>query len=376
MEKRENTPIEDSNLAHIGSDEDKAAREAAAALEMNWEGAGEKPGLQIWRVENTRTENDTPNFGINPWPKKKYGQFHRGDSYIVLHTQQDDEEEGALYYDIYFWIGSESSQDEYGVAAYKANELDDLLGDAPIQHREEESFESDEFMEAFPRGVRYLEGGIDSGFREVDSEEGPVEVPKRLFRIKRRGKVTRCKEMPLKCASLNDGDAFVLDAGDVVYTWFGSQVSPFEKSKSAQIAHNYCEDRHGHCTKVFDVADDNEEFWELLGGKGPIMSAEEAEDDVPEETETKMFTVSDEEGNITIDQVPPSRENLDTNKVCMIDVGNKVFVWIGKASSKREQQQAMLIVQKHLKSWDRKHTQVLRVQEGKERRVRGFKKAF
>ena len=60
----------------------------------------------------------------------------KGDSYIVLQTSED--EDGALFWDVYFWIGSDSSQDEYGVAAYKANELDDLLGDSPVQHREVE----------------------------------------------------------------------------------------------------------------------------------------------------------------------------------------------------------------------------------------------
>jgi len=41
------TPIAESNLAHIGSDDDKAAREAAAKCEANWEGAGEKVGIQV-----------------------------------------------------------------------------------------------------------------------------------------------------------------------------------------------------------------------------------------------------------------------------------------------------------------------------------------
>lgn len=82
------TPLEQSNLAFIGSDEDKAAREAAAKLEVNWQGAGEKPGLEIWRVENLRDENDNPVFGINAWPKKRYGEFHKGtlvkDLYMLL----------------------------------------------------------------------------------------------------------------------------------------------------------------------------------------------------------------------------------------------------------------------------------------------------
>ena len=38
--------------------------------------------------------------------------FASGDSYIVLHTTEDEENENALQWDIYFWIGSDSSQDE------------------------------------------------------------------------------------------------------------------------------------------------------------------------------------------------------------------------------------------------------------------------
>ena len=72
------TPLEESNLAHIGSDEDKAAREAAAKLEVNWEGAGAKEGIEIWRVENRRDDNDNPVFGVNRWPKKRYGEFYNG----------------------------------------------------------------------------------------------------------------------------------------------------------------------------------------------------------------------------------------------------------------------------------------------------------
>lgn len=46
---------------------------------------GKSPGLFVWRIEQ---------FEVVAWPKEKYGQFHEGDSYIVLHSvkagQTDD----------------------------------------------------------------------------------------------------------------------------------------------------------------------------------------------------------------------------------------------------------------------------------------------
>ena len=145
----------------------------------------------------------------------------RTDSYIVLLTAKD--EDGGLKWDVFFWIGSESSQDEDGVAAYKANELDDLLGGVPVQHREVEGRESDEFVECFPKGITYLEGGVDSGFRKV--EDAKTDHFNRLYRVykKPNNHSARCYDVPLKCSSLNDGDAFLLDAGDKINTWFVAQ---------------------------------------------------------------------------------------------------------------------------------------------------------
>ena len=68
------TPIEESNLAHIGSDEDKAAREAAAKLDHSWDGAGQEEGVQVWRVENKRTEEGDADFGIAECPMEQSGE--------------------------------------------------------------------------------------------------------------------------------------------------------------------------------------------------------------------------------------------------------------------------------------------------------------
>jgi hypothetical protein len=83
--------LEDSNVAGIGSDADMELRKYAASMEVDWVGAGTKVGIEIWRVENTRHENGSPNFGINRWPVENYGEFFRGDSYIVLKTTKVEE---------------------------------------------------------------------------------------------------------------------------------------------------------------------------------------------------------------------------------------------------------------------------------------------
>jgi gelsolin len=58
------------------------------------------------------------NFKVTEWPKKQYGSFYEGDSYIILNTYLKDPEAKKFSYDVHFWIGKYSTQDEYGTAAY------------------------------------------------------------------------------------------------------------------------------------------------------------------------------------------------------------------------------------------------------------------
>lgn len=196
----------------VGSDIDHKVKAAAAQTETAWDGIGQEEGLRIWRIEN---------FQVKPWPKDQYGEFFRGDSYIVLKTYKE-KGGNALKHDIHIWIGSESSQDEYGTAAYKMVEADEYLGGVPVQHRQVEGKESSEFVRYFPT-LEYLDGGVASGFNKV---EPTIENP--LFFCVKGTKASTLKmnQMPLSITSMNEGDSFILYASKgKVWCWHGKEVS-------------------------------------------------------------------------------------------------------------------------------------------------------
>ena len=53
-----------------------------------------KCGVRIWRIEK---------FLVVPWPKKKYGKFFNGDSYIILNTYKSKGGKGAIAWDVSAW---------------------------------------------------------------------------------------------------------------------------------------------------------------------------------------------------------------------------------------------------------------------------------
>lgn len=193
---------------------------ASAEIAKVWKNAGKAVGLEIWRIEQ---------FKVVPQPKSTYGTFYSGDSYIVLNTYREPGR-SVLQWDVHFWLGRETTQDESGTAAYKTVELDDYLGGGPVEHREVQGHESQLFQSYFPHGLRILEGGVDSGFNKVR----PKEYRPRLLHLKGRRHV-RLTEVPLAAASVNSGDVFVLDLGLRLVQFNGKDSSGRERIKAAEL---------------------------------------------------------------------------------------------------------------------------------------------
>jgi gelsolin len=340
MLKEEKIDITQTNLALFGTDVEKEIKKHAAQGEPAWKTAGHTPGIQVWRVEK---------FQIKEWPKDKYGSFFDGDSYIVLHTYK---KEDKVLYDVHFWLGQYTSQDEAGTAAYKTVELDDYLSGVPVQYREVQGSESERFLCLFPK-IIIQHGGIDSGFKHVEAEK----YRHRLLHVKGTIKQTVVREVPLNHSSLNSGDVFILDEGLVIYQFQGKGASGGEKSKAAQIARGI-DDERGSKVQIHVLEEANESsasgkdaedwahFWSALGGKHPIKAEAGADNQI--KPVRQIFKVSDASGKLTFTEVPFARSSLHEDDVFVVSTGPIIYTWVGSKANANEKKSAFQFAQNYL----------------------------
>merc|ERR1712130_535818 len=285
------------------------------------------------------------------------------------HTKENDE--GKKSYDVFFWLGSETSQDEAGTAAYKTVELDDYLGDEPVQYREVQGNESKKFLGLFPK-VTILDGGVDSGFRQVKAKE----YKPRLLHVTGFKRHVQVMQVGLDVANLNNSDSFVLDCGLRVFQFNGNKSSAWEKRKANAIVDGLQASRLGKVktTLIIDGVEDGDnplidEFWGYFGGKPDAIQAEQPEAKVPEYT-LSLHHISDASGVMEMNEVCSGKldkSKLDSDDAFLLDGGGSLFVWIGKGANKKEKREAMTYAVQYLNDQGRgANVPIARVAEGKE----------
>jgi gelsolin len=340
--------IKDSNVEFIGTDIDHHIKYASAETEPAWNDGkvGKEAGLYIWRIED---------FQVVPWPKDRNGQFYTGDSYIVLYSYKVGKEgDEKLCHDIFFWLGSKTSQDEAGTAAYKTVELDEILRGAATQHREIQQAPSDQFLALFPT-IKILSGGVRSGFMHVDKDAKPEEITT-LLRIFKQGKTTLVHEVEPVWQSLDEEDVFVLDKGDKIWVWQGKKCSPMEKAKAAQVVNDLTIAKHVDVEVLAQAEARSGVVVGLLGGKEHTSDTFKAGRPVSYSTSPaskKLFRISDASGqlsfNLVKEEAPIQRADFDTKDVFLLDTGKTIWVWRGINASAREKAMWMKVAQSYIR---------------------------
>uniref|UniRef100_A0A8C1TCS6 Villin-1 n=1 Tax=Cyprinus carpio TaxID=7962 RepID=A0A8C1TCS6_CYPCA len=301
------------------------------------------PGLQMWRVENME---------LVPCPPKTYGQFFEGDSYVILYTHKTS---NNYTYDLHYWLGKDTSQDEQGAAAIYTTQMDEHLGGAAVQHRETQGHESATFQGYFKQGIIYKKGGVASGMKQVETNTYNI---RRLLHVKGNKHVV-AGEVEMSWNSFNQGDVFLLDLGSLLIQWNGPKSNRMERLRGMNLAKDIRDRERGGRAQVTVVEGDDEKSSEeamklmiqALGEKKHIKDAI-PDNIVDEKLKTKL-------------KQPLLKE----------ESGIKIFIWKGKKASKTERAESLKKAEAYIKAKGYPaSTYVETVSEGAESSV--FKQLF
>ncbi|KAL1816224.1 hypothetical protein ACET3Z_018798 [Daucus carota] len=330
---------------------------SAKDLDPAFQGAGQKEGLEIWRIEN---------FHPVPVPSSSHGKFFTGDSYIILKTTALKSR--ALSHDVHYWLGKDTSQDEAGTAAIKTIELDAVLKGKAVQYREVQGHETEKFLSYFKPCIIPQKGGVASGFKHAEAEEHKT----RLYACKGEH-VVHVNEVEFVRSSLNHDDVFILDTDSKIFQFSGSKSSIQERAKAMEVVQYIKDTYHDGKCEIAAIEDgklmadaESGEFWGLFGGYAPLpkrTATDDAQsiDAIP----TRLFGVS--EGHPKpMDAETLTRELLDSNKCYLLDCGLEIYAWMGKNTSLDQRKSASQAAEELLQSVDRPKTHVIRVVEGSE----------
>lgn len=324
--------------------------------------AGQENGIEIWRVEK---------FELVPVPKKSYGEFFVGDSYIILYTYEEVNKvsnELEKKQNVHWWIGDESTQDEYGAAAIIAVMMDDANDGLPVQHRETMCFESDLFLSYFnepncenlkTKNLTYKLGGVESGFNHVEVN---ADDNCRLIRVKGRGNKVYGTEVPFSWDSVTCDDVFIFEIGAQLYRWKGPKANMFEWNQSNMICKSIINDEQAGRGEMENLQGDDR-FPPEIRAKMPG----ECPDEFPESTisdkdsaaikneaknteQPTLYKVSNDSGDLETTKIKQGTELemglLDSNDCFILDcgcvkTGGNIFIWKGENSNVEERKQCM-----------------------------------
>ncbi|XP_032905039.1 gelsolin isoform X1 [Amblyraja radiata] len=299
----------------------------AAQYGMVDDGSGEKT---IWRIEGSDKVLVDPG---------THGQFYGGDCYIILYAYTFGGRSGHI---IYFWQGSDSSQDEIGTSAILTAQLDEELGGGPVQGCDGSRFVNQVrvIQGKEPAHLMSMFGGQPLVvYQGGSSRDGGQSAPadNRLFQVRASSSgSTRAVEVDTTASNLNANDVFVLKTPDSSYLWVGQGASDPERQGAQQLL-----DILGVGATDVGEGSEPDDFWNILGGKAEYRTSPRLKNKMDVHP-PRLFACSNKTGRFIIEEVPgeQTQDDLATDDVMIFDTWDQVFVWIGKDAQEEEKSEA------------------------------------
>jgi gelsolin len=311
-------------------------------------------GLRVWRMER---------FLPKPIQVNLFGKFLTRETYLVLNIDENDD--GSKDCVIFYWLGSETTMDKSGGAAFRIGELSGFLSamsnlnEIPCKFRQvrlEEGEETDEFRDLFDPteteygGFHVEQGGTQSEFNKVDLDHGPPS----LYRVAADG---HTHEMGLDSDHLNRKHAFLLDEGKVIWVWHGANATYFDRFKAVELASKLANKERMGRSRVMQVEDDSNEgqnptadFWKHFGLVRPPHHIQD-EFVAYETPKYRIWRTQNVDGKFDLLEItdrPLAKAMLQSKHCVIFDAFFTVYNWKGKHSSPLERAASELLAQKFL----------------------------
>ena len=144
-------------------------------------------------------------------------------------------------------------------------------------HWEFQAKESSHFLSYFKDKPQYVQ---PKELKKVDFNAiATLKQSRKLYQLKGKKNV-RVRQVEVSHKSLNSGDVFILDADDLIYQWNGKFSSRMEKAKALDLTTRLRDEKAAKSKLVQeDEGQESAAFWQELGGKGPIATADEGGND-------------------------------------------------------------------------------------------------
>eukprot|EP00792_Barthelona_sp_PAP020_P008614 TRINITY_DN3231_c3_g1_i3.p1 TRINITY_DN3231_c3_g1~~TRINITY_DN3231_c3_g1_i3.p1 ORF type:complete len:1410 (+),score=456.28 TRINITY_DN3231_c3_g1_i3:382-4230(+) len=283
-------------------------------------GCGQVAGVEVWKITHMQAV---------PLKEEAIGRFKSGSVYVVLSTMGIP---GDFVHTVFLWIGSNAKVDTLCIGAQQSLVVNKRFNDETPVSRITDGSESYVFKSLFDLydGFQRVEHKAETSLVTKKNEFEPI-----MYRIKGRNKAY-VSPIRIDIHSLSQKDCCLLDMKDKIYVFYGELASKAAFSTAMQLAQQIKNvDRRGQCEviTVDTVGHDDDDFWEILGGKKEIQFSSRPSDRQYEEMmkdSIRMMEILLENDEFKLEPIEVKRENMASDRCYIFNCGFRVYVWRGR----------------------------------------------